>query len=273
MRMRWTRHRDWRDASYPVRFLSKVRLAFVAECASMLQFVFRRTLWIIPVLITISLITFVMMKSTPGGPFDVTSSGRDMPKETQELLMRRYHLDEPDWKQYLIYIGVWPTGNDAAGAPIFKGVLQGDLGPSYQYKGRGVTDIIFAPPSVGGSLWESRFGRTATLGIFGFVFGVALGLPLGILAAVRHNTWLDYVSLFVSTLFVSTPGFVLAIFLMIIFGLWLKWLPIAARTWNTWQPWLLPSFCLGVGLSAFIARLTRATMLEVLRQDYIRTAR
>ncbi|NBP76524.1 MAG: ABC transporter permease, partial [Proteobacteria bacterium] len=239
----------------------------------MLQFVFRRTLWIIPVLITISLITFVMMKSTPGGPFDVTSSGRDMPKETQELLMRRYHLDEPDWKQYLIYIGVWPTGNDAAGAPIFKGVLQGDLGPSYQYKGRGVTDIIFAPPSVGGSLWESRFGRTATLGIFGFVFGVALGLPLGILAAVRHNTWLDYVSLFVSTLFVSTPGFVLAIFLMIIFGLWLKWLPIAARTWNTWQPWLLPSFCLGVGLSAFIARLTRATMLEVLRQDYIRTAR
>jgi len=100
-----------------------------------------------------------------------------------------------------------------------------------------------------------------------------LGLPLGILAAVRHNTWLDYVSLFVSTLFVSTPGFVLAIFLMIIFGLWLKWLPIAARTWNTWQPWLLPSFCLGVGLSAFIARLTRATMLEVLRQDYIRTAR
>ena len=153
----------------------------------MLQFVFRRTLWIIPVLITISLITFVMMKSTPGGPFDVTSSGRDMPKETQELLMRRYHLDEPDWKQYLIYIGAWPTGNDAAGAPIFKGVLQGDLGPSYQYKGRGVTDIIFAPPSVGGSLWESRFGRTATLGIFGFVFGVALGLPLGILAAVRHN--------------------------------------------------------------------------------------
>ena len=145
----------------------------------MLQFVFRRTLWIIPVLITISLITFVMMKSTPGGPFDVTSSGRDMPKETQELLMRRYHLDEPDWKQYLIYIGAWPTGNDAAGAPIFKGVLQGDLGPSYQYKGRGVTDIIFAPPSVGGSRWESRFGRTATLGIFGFVFGVALGLGLG----------------------------------------------------------------------------------------------
>ncbi len=239
----------------------------------MLQFVFQRTLWIIPVLITISLITFVMMKSTPGGPFDVTSSGREMPKETQELLMRRYHLDEPDWKQYLIYIGAWPTGNDAAGAPIFKGVLQGDLGPSYQYKGRGVTDIIFAPPSVGGSFWESRFGRTATLGMFGFIFGVALGLPLGILAAVRHNTWLDYVSLFVSTLFVSTPGFVLAIFLMIIFGLWLKWLPIAARTWNTWQPWLLPSFCLGVGLSAFIARLTRATMLEVLRQDYIRTAR
>ncbi|NDF94660.1 MAG: ABC transporter permease [Proteobacteria bacterium] len=173
MRMRWTRHRDWRDASYPVRFLSKVRLAFVAECASMLQFVFRRTLWIIPVLITISLITSISI----------------------------------------------------------------------------------------------------SVAIFGFVFGVALGLPLGILAAVRHNTWLDYVSLFVSTLFVSTPGFVLAIFLMIIFGLWLKWLPIAARTWNTWQPWLLPSFCLGVGLSAFIARLTRATMLEVLRQDYIRTAR
>jgi oligopeptide transport system permease protein len=239
----------------------------------MLWYLIRRLLWIIPVLVTITLITFVMMKATPGGPFDVSSSGRELPKDVQEMLMRRFHLDEPDWKQFLIYVGAWPAETNKDGSPVFRGLLQGDLGPSYQYKGRGVTDIIFAPPSKDRPWWESRFGRTATLGLLGFIVGIVIGMPLGILAAVRHNTWLDYVSLFLSTVFVSTPGFVLAVFLMIVFSLWLKLLPVAARSWNVWQPWVLPSFCLGVGLSAFIARLVRATMLEVLRQDYIRTAR
>lgn len=240
----------------------------------MIRYFIRRLCWIVPVLFLISVITFAMMKATPGGPFDVTAGGRDIPKETADVLKRKYHLDEPEWKQYLIYIGVWPTAIDPkTHRPVFSGVLQGDLGPSYQYKGRGVNEIIFGPQSPNRPWWESRFGRTAALGLFGFLIGVAVGIPLGVVSAIRHNSWVDYTSLFGATVFVSTPSFVLAIFLMIVFGLWLHWLPIVPKTWNVAQPWLLPAFCLGAGLAAFITRLTRATMLEVLRQDYIRTAR
>jgi oligopeptide transport system permease protein len=213
-----------------------------------------------------------MMKLTPGGPFETTSSGRELPRELQESLERRYHLHEPEWKQYLIYMGVLPTSNDAQGRAVFKGVLQGDLGPSYQYKGRSVTEILFEVPP-GRPPWESRFGRSAQLGLFGFTLAALIGIPLGVIAALNHNRTVDYASLFGATVFVSTPNFVLAIFLMIVFGLVLHWLPIVARTWNTPSAWVLPTFCLGVGLAAFVTRLTRATMLEVLRQDYIRTAR
>jgi oligopeptide transport system permease protein len=236
------------------------------------RYVVRRLLWMVPVLFIISLITFGMMKVTPGGTFDVSASGRELPRETVEMLKARYHLDEPEWKQYLIYMGIWPAERDAQGRPVFKGVVQGDLGPSYQYKGRGVSEILFAS-SPGRPWWESRFGRTAQLGLFGFGFGVLFGVPLGILAAVRHNSWADYVSLFFATIWYSTPGFVLAVFLIIIFGLWLHWLPIAAKSWSDWQSWILPSVSLGAGLAASLARLTRAMMLEVLRQDYVRTAR
>ena len=238
----------------------------------MFRFVVRRLLWMVPVLFLISVITFVMMKLTPGGPFDATASGRDVPRETVEMLKRRYRLDEPEWKQYLIYMGLWPAASDAQGRPVFKGVLQGDLGPSYQFRGRGVTEIIFRP-SEGRPWWESRFGYTARLGLLAFAFGVSVGIPLGVLSATHRNTWVDYLSLFGATLFVATPGFVLAILLMIVFGLWLHWLPIAAKNWNTVPPWILPSFSLGVGLAALVTRLTRATLLEVLRQDYVRTAR
>lgn len=256
----------------------------------MQRYVVRRLLWIMPVLILISLITFGMAKATPGGPFDTTAGGRELPAQVTEMLSRRFHLNEPHWKQYLIYMGLWPTAIDVRGYPCpvqvgpvriladrtchytFKGVLQGDLGPSTQFRDRGVTEILFSVPA-GRPWWESRFGRTAQLGIFAFSFGVLLGIPLGVLAAVRHNSWLDYSSLFVATVFVATPSFVLAILLMIVFGLWLHWVPIVARSWDVVAPWLLPSFCLGVGLAALVARLTRSTMLEVLRQDYIRTAK
>lgn len=239
----------------------------------MYRYVIRRLLWIVPVLVLISIITFVMMKLTPGGPFETTAGGRELPPQIVEILNRRYHLDEPQWKQYLIYMGLWPSEKDpATGRPIFKGVLQGDLGPSYQYKGRGVTEILFGVPQ-GRPWWESRFGRSAQLGLLGFLFGSMLGITLGILAAIRHNSLADYGSLFFATIWYSTPNFVLGIFLIIIFGLWLHWLPIVPRTWDTWQAWVLPSCCLGAGLAASVARLTRAMMLEVLRQDYIRTAR
>ena len=237
----------------------------------MFRYIIRRVLWIIPVLITISLITWVMMKVTPGGPFDTTGGGRELPPEVRETLERAYHLHEPEWKQYLIYMGLYPETN-ARGQLVLNGVFQGDLGPSSQFRGRSVTQILFevAPNR---PWWESRFGRSAQLGLFAFLLGTVVGVPLGVLAALNHNRLGDYVSLFGATVFVSTPNFVLAIFLMILFGLTLKWVPIVARSWSDPVAWVLPTFCLGIGLAALITRLTRATMLEVLRQDYIRTAR
>lgn len=246
----------------------------------------------VPVLFLISIVTFVMMKATPGGPFDATSSGRELPKEIVDNLNRRYHLDEPNWKQYLIYMGFWPTTHSVQGFPcfvgiragglslgtksvchdVFKGVVQGDLGPSFQYKGRGVTEILFGVQA-GRPFWESRFGRSAELGLFGFTIAVVLGIPLGVLAAVKHNSWIDYLSIFFATIWYSVPNFVLGVFLILFFGLALHLLPIVARSWDTPQAWILPSFALGAGLAASLARLTRAMMLEVLRQDYVRTAR
>ena len=239
----------------------------------MLSFLMRRLMWTIPVLFIISFITFVIMKVTPGGPFDVMGGGdRPTPPEVLASLNRQYGLDEPVWKQFGYYMGVLPRVREAGKPATFKGVLQGDLGPSYTQRGRTVNEVLFGV-QIGRPWWESRFGRTVQLGFFGFLLGSVVGIPLGVIAALNHNRLLDYTSLFGATFFVATPSFVVAILLMLIFGLGLHWVPIVATSWAQPKSWVLPVFCLGVGLAAFTTRLTRATMLEVLRQDYIRTAR
>lgn len=223
----------------------------------MSKFVVRRLMWLIPVLLIISLVTFFLGHLAPGGPFDRDVMQRQLPAETIALLNRKYHLNAPLWQQYLLYM---------------DGALHGDLGPSFQYKGVSVTDLLFSAPP-GRPAWESRMGRTAELGGFAFLFAILVGLPLGVLAALRHNTLTDYISLFTATCGVTIPSFVLAVFLLIIFGVKLHWFPVATTNYSDWHAWVLPSFALGVGLAAFLTRLTRATMLEVVRQDYIRTAR
>ncbi len=220
-------------------------------------FILRRLMWLVPVLFVISLLTFFLGHLAPGGPFDRDVMARQLPPETIDLLNRKYHLNDPLYTQYLLYM---------------RGALTGDLGPSFQYKGIGVTELIFSPPT-GRPVWESRIGRTAELGLFAFVFAIIVGIPLGIIAALRQNTWVDYVSLFGATIGVTIPNFVLAVFLLIIFGVKLHWFPVATTNYTDWHSWVLPSFVLGLTLAAFLTRLTRATMLEVMRQDYIRTAR
>jgi oligopeptide transport system permease protein len=236
----------------------------------MSRYLFRRLLWMVPVLILISMVTFTIMKMAPGGPFDVVGD-RALPKETIEALNRRYNLDQPQWKQYLIYMGLIPVVEQAGQPPVYKGVLQGNLGPSTQQRGKLISEILFGV-NKGRPVWESKAGRTAQLGLMAFVFGSILGVPLGVISALNHNKVMDYATLFGATFFVATPSFVLAIFMILLFGLTLKWVTIIPK-WDQWQSWVLPVFCLGIGLTAFTTRLTRATMLEVLRQDYIRTAR
>lgn len=237
------------------------------------RFILHRALWIVPTLLVIALVTFVLMHLTPGGPFD--REGRQVAASVEEALRRRYHLDRPYWQQFILYIVGDPGGLLGTGqrCPPRCGVLSGDFGPSYQQRGRTVTDILFAPPSKERPIWDSRFGYSARLGLIAFGWSVLVAVPLGIVAALNHNRRLDYVTLFFATFFAGTPSFVLAIFLIVIFGLWLHWLPIVTRDWSNWRAWVLPAFSLGIPACAFLTRLTRATMLEVLRQDYMRTAR
>jgi oligopeptide transport system permease protein len=200
-------------------------------------------LWAVPVLFVLSLITFLFMHTIPGGPFDIE---KPVPAEVIANLEAKFNLDQPLWRQYIDY--VW-------------GILRHfDFGPSYQSSSRSVNDII-----------GDHFPVSAQLGGLGLLIAIGIGLPAGVIAALKQNTVWDYGSMFVAVLGLSIPNLALGPFLIWIFALKLDLLPVA--TWGTPQHMVLPAFTLGISASAFIARLTRASMLQVLREDYIRTAK
>jgi oligopeptide transport system permease protein len=160
-------------------------------------------------------------------------------------LNKKYGLDQPPIVQFGHFL--W-------------GILHGDLGVSYIYQDRGVTDILL-----------QGLPKTATLGVVAFLLAILIGVPLGMLAALRQNSILDYIAVFFSTIFASIPGFVLGILLVILFSVTLHLLPTGG--WGSVQQIILPAFALAALPAAYIARITRASMLDVTRQDYIRTAR
>jgi oligopeptide transport system permease protein len=208
----------------------------------MTRYIIRRVLWLIPVLLFVSLITFTLMHLTPGGPWD-----REKAVAPQVLanLNAKYNLDKPAWQQYLIYIA---------------GAIHGDLGPSYTYQDRSVTSII-----LGG------LPATASLGALAALVAVCVGVPLGTIAAMRQNTGLDYGALGFGTVFASVPTFVLGFVLIIIFALTLHLVPTSG--WGKPSNYILPALTLGLGQAALLVRITRASVLEVSRQDFMRTAR
>lgn len=209
----------------------------------MTVFILRRLLALIPVLFVISVITFLLMHSVPGSPF--AAEDKPLPPQIQANLDAYYHLDKPLAVQYLRYMG---------------NALTGDLGPSYMQRNRSVNDIIarHLPPS-------------AVLGVLALAVAVVLGIPAGIVSALKQNTAIDYAAMFLAIGGVSVPAMTLGPLLIWGVALELQLLPVAR--WGTWQHAVLPALTLGLGHAAVIARLTRASMLEVIRQDYIRTAR
>jgi oligopeptide transport system permease protein len=208
----------------------------------MTGYIVRRVLWLVPVLIVVSALTFTLMHMAPGGPWD--REKRLAPSAVAEL-NRAYNLDKPIWEQYGIYI--WNASH-------------GDLGPSMKYLGRNVTDILMQGLPV-----------TGQLGLMALAIALALGLPLGVAAAIRQNTMIDYGSMFFAIIGVCTPSFILGILLMILLATTLHLVPTSG--WDTPRHWLLPTITLAAYPAAQIARYTRASMLEVIRQDYMRTAR
>jgi oligopeptide transport system permease protein len=204
------------------------------------SYIARRVLWIIPVLFVVSVITFFLMHAVPGGPWD---SEKRLPVAVQTRLNAQYGLDKPVYEQYLQWVG---------------GFLQGDLGPSYRFKDRTVNDIV------SDGIWT-----TVQLGIMAFLLSVAVGIPLGIFAALGHNRAPDYIAS-ISIIGIATPVFVIAIMLIVFFSVQLGWFPTGG--WKGPQYWVLPTIALAGFPIAIIARYTRASMLEVTRKDYIRTA-
>jgi oligopeptide transport system permease protein len=206
-----------------------------------LGFIIRRVLWLIPVLFVVSLITFAFMHAVPGGPW---SYEKPLNAGTVRRLNEIYHLNDPVWQQYLTWL--W-------------GVIRLDFGPSFRYTDRTVNDIL-------ADGWFTTF----SLGLMAFGASVLIGIPLGIFAALGHNRWPDYVATGISMIGIATPSFVLAILLIVIFSVGLDWFP--SRGWKGPDTWVLPVIALAGYQIAQIARYTRASMLEVTRKDYVRTA-
>lgn len=209
----------------------------------MVRFVLGRILQAVPVLLIVISITFILVHSAPGGPF---SADKAVPAEVLEALEAQYNLDQPLWQQYLSYLG---------------DVLRGDLGPSFKYPGRSVNELI-----------ASGLPTTAELGFYAMLVAVVIGVIAGVIASMRPNTLQDYVPMSVAMIGICMPSFLLGPLLVLIFGIHLEWLPVSG--WNQIPgDKILPAITLGTGYAAYIARLSRGGMLEVLSQDYIRTAR
>ena len=209
----------------------------------MVKLIVRRIFWTIPVMLVVIFMTFILMRQIPGNPFRQTE--RAVPAAVQANLDRKFNLDKPWWQQYLFYV---------------KGVATFDLGPSLVVRGRDVNDIV-----------KTHFPTSIELGLYAFLFAIVFGVPLGMVAALRHNTWVDYTAMVFSNIFHALPSFLLATLFIYFVALKADLLPTSG--WSSWEYKILPSIALGFGPMALFARLVRGTMLETLQQDYVRTAR
>lgn len=234
----------------------------------MIVYLVRRLFWMIPVLFTITLVTFLLMHAAPGGPWDRDPGRRQVDPATEAKLNEQFGLDKPMWRQFVAYT----MGDFNDEGQFICGAICGNLGPSYRQRGRTVQEILFKAPE-GKPFWHSAFGYSIRLGLLALSLAVFVGIPAGILSALRQNSWVDYTSAFIATVGISIPNFVIGIYLIIIFAVTLQLIPVIPRNWSDPRSWGIPALVLGFGTMAFTARLMRGSMVEVMRQDYIRTAR
>lgn len=208
----------------------------------MVKFILGRLLETIPVLLIIVTITFFLIRLAPGGPFDVE---RNVSAEVKQQLNEQYNLNAPLWKQYTVYLGKLAHGN---------------LGPSFKNPSRSVNEVIAA-----------GFPVSLELGFYALCIALTIGLVAGINASLKPNTVRDYAPMSFAMAGICMPSFVLGPLLVLVFSLWLKWLPVFG--WDSASEKILPAITLGASYAAYVARLSRGGMLEILSQDFIRTAR
>lgn len=209
----------------------------------MLRFISYRLLQALPVLATVITATFFLIRQAPGGPFD---EEKPVIPAVKRALEAKYNLDLPIWEQYLSYLG---------------GLLKGDMGPSFKFPGWQVEDIIL-----------SGLPTTAELAVYALLIALVVGVLAGVFASLKPNTSQDYIPMSLAMIGICMPTFMLGPLLVLIFGIYLEWLPVSG--WgDLLGDKILPSITLGAAYAAYVARLSRGGMLEVMSQDYIRTAR
>jgi dipeptide transport system permease protein len=211
----------------------------------MLKFVVRRIVWTIPVLLLVVLMTFMMMRQIKGNPFQNTD--RAVPASVQRNLDRKYHLDQPWYVQYAYYV---------------EGVFTFDLGPSLVQRNQNVNDVI-----------KEHFPVSLKLGVLAMTWALLVGIPLGVFAALKQNSILDYITMAFVNVGYAVPNFLISTLLIYFFAV--KWGHVTGLPTNgiaSWKSWLLPAIALGHGPMTYFARIVRGSVLETLQQDYIRTA-
>ncbi len=210
----------------------------------MLSYSVRRLLGAIPTLLILIALAFFMIRVAPGGPFDAEKA---LLSEIEANLRAAYHMDEPLYQQFLRYVG---------------GLLRGDFGPSFQYRDYTVTELIMA-----------GFPVSLRLGGGAMILALLIGVTAGSIAALRQNTRADYTVMSVSMTGISVPNFVMAPILILIFAVYLGWLPVGGLGEGSPRNLILPIISLALPQIAYISRLTRGSMIEVLRSNFIRTAK
>src|SRR5438132_6618053 len=214
----------------------------------MVLYLFGRLTGIVVVFVIVSILAFVLMHAVPGGPFDEEKA--PLPPAAKENILRKYGLDKPLYEQYLRYMG---------------SAFQGDFGTSFQSPTESVTQLI-----------SRAWPTSMQLGGLAILLAFMIGLTAGILAAVYQNTWIDYLVTFISSLGITVPNFVIALWLLLVFAVGLGWLPTGG--WpnglnGDLRTVIMPVITLGLAPSALVARYTRSSLVEVLHQEYVRTAR
>lgn len=239
----------------------------------MLRFLLHRLVWTVVVLLGVLLITFLLMHAMPGNPWDRVSAQRMMQNyqpgpEFYARLDQRFGFDLPLWRQFTRYV----IGDVDEEGQFICGLICGDLGESTRQLGRSVNDILFGIPEGKTSFWDSRVGYTFRLAFYAFLIAIGLGLPIGVLAAVKRGSRFDHISTLLMTMGMSIPNFVIGLLLLVTLSSGLGLISVIPD-WSQPQAWLLPAVVLAIAPMGTIARMTRTSVLEVMHRDYVRTAR